>query len=337
MGIYRRGKVYWGRWSEGGKQHRKSLDTEDQGVAEERFEELLGQESPGLTMRHILRDWLEYQRKRCKPQTIQIYRIVRKRFAIFWGNLRPEEITPVKIKEAQDSMLRVGLSPRTINQQIDSGLSAIRWATDQGLIDVQPPRYKKLKLRNNHTRKYLTGDELRKLLVKVKEPRWERLELVVLLALYAGLRQGEIIWLTWEDVDLEEGWLHIRSKKGWSPKSSSSERSIPLAPELGEYLNSVLRDGYQWVAPHKPDKRWKRTWLANETRQLFKAAGVDNGGPHALHRLRGTFATTVLRGGGDLESLKDLLGHTLISVTAGYLSSTSESKQRAIAGLSFGK
>jgi site-specific recombinase XerD len=72
-------------------------------------------------------------------------------------------------------------------------------------------------------------------------------------------------------------------------------------------------------------------------RFMFKAAGVDDGGPHTLHRLRGTFATTVLRGGGDLESLREVLGHSELSVTAGYLAATSESKRRAVQGVRFGE
>ena len=56
---------------------------------------------------------------------------------------------------------------------------------------------------------------------------------------------------------------------------------------------------------------------------------------HSLHRLRGTFATMVLRGEGDLESLREVLGHSVLSVTAGYLAATSESKRRAVQGLRF--
>ena len=52
-------------------------------------------------------------------------------------------------------------------------------------------------------------------------------------------------------------------------------------------------------------------------------------------RVRGTFATTVLRGGGDLESLREVLGHSALAITAGYLASTSESKRRAVKGVSF--
>ncbi len=158
-----------------------------------------------------------------------------------------------------------------------------------------------------------------------------------MLALYSGLQQQEIAWLGWEVVDLEEGWLHVRSKKGWSPKSITSERSIPIAKELADYLTNTPRTCRRWVAAQSPNKQWCRRWLGAETRRLFQTAGVDDDGPHTLHRLRGTFATTVLRGGGDLESLREVLGHSVLSVTAGYLSATSESKRRAVGGLSFGR
>ena len=56
---------------------------------------------------------------------------------------------------------------------------------------------------------------------------------------------------------------------------------------------------------------------------------------HSLHRLRGTFATMVLRGEGDLESLREVLGHSVLSVTAEYFAATSKSKRRAVQGLRF--
>ncbi len=158
----------------------------------------------------------------------------------------------------------------------------------------------------------------------------------MLLALCAGLRQQEITWLEWKDVDLDEGWLRIRPKKGWSPKSRSSVRDVPLAPELYEFLAQAPRLG-RWVAPQSlKGEQWCRRNLAVNCRQLFREAGVDDAeSRHTLHRLRGTFATTVLRSGGDLESLRELLGHSVLSITAGYLSATSQSKRRAVAALQF--
>lgn len=335
MGIYRRGKVYWARWVEDGELHRQSLETRNRREAERRYEEMTTGGGDSLTVRDALTRWADYRIARCKPRSAHLYKTVRKRFSLAWGDLRPEDVTTMVVEQFQESALRVGLNPRTINQQVGHALSALNWAHERGLIDTGPPKWKRLKVASTHARKYLSASEVQKLLTTAREPRWQRLEVVVMLSLFAGLRQQEIAWLTWEDVDLAEGWLYVRSKRGWSPKSAKSERAIPIADELHAYLSTTQRTCRRWVAPQSPGTQWCRPHLGVECRKLFAVAGVDNGGPHTLHRLRGTFATTVLRGGGDLESLRDVLGHSALSVTAGYLSATSESKRRAVQGVRF--
>jgi site-specific recombinase XerD len=327
--------VYWARWIRAGKLERRSLETKDRREAERLFEDLTAGGGGGLTVRDVLGRWLKHQTVRCKPRSVHLYKIVRKRFSLAWGDLWPEEVTTVVVEDFQESALQAGLNPRTINHQIGIALSALKWAHERGLIDTNPPKWKRLKVNGTHARKYLTTAEVERLLATVREPRWTRLEVVVMLSLFAGLRQQEIAWLTWEDVDLAGGWLYVRSKRGWSPKSATSERAIPIADELRSYLSTTPRTSPQWVAPQSPGKQWCRRHLGGECRKLFEAAGVNDGGPHTLHRLRGTFATTVLRGGGDLESLREVLGHSALSVTAGYLSATSESKRRAVQGVRF--
>ena len=56
-----------------------------------------------------------------------------------------------------------------------------------------------------------------------------------------GLRPGELVHLLIEDIDLEEGWLHVRNKPelGWQIKSRR-DRSVPLAPELVAVLRRVV-------------------------------------------------------------------------------------------------
>ncbi len=354
MGIYLRGNVYWARWSEEGQRRRRSLETSNLTEAQRRYRTLQGRPriarsaQPGtqlrtktrprraIRMRQVLSEWLKYQTPRAKPQSVKVYNIVRKRFTLVWGNLRPEEITTQLIEEYQERALRVGLHPRTINYQIGFALSAVRWAHERGLIDAPPPKWKRLKLRGDRMQKYLSAPEIERLLKKVEEPRFKRLEPAIMLALYAGLRQGEIVWLTWDDVDLDEGWLHVQAKRGWSPKSASSERSIPLTDELARYLARFPRVN-RWVAPQNARTKWDPRNLGLQVRRLFSAAKVNDGGRHKLHRLRGTFATLVLRGGGDLESLREILGHSALSVTAGYLTATSESKRRAVHGVRFGE
>ncbi len=144
--------------------------------------------------------------------------------------------------------------------------------------------------------------------------------------------QEEIIWLEWSDLDLDEGWLHIRAKRGWSPKTNASERSIPITGELLRYLKGPRRCD-RWVAPFTPGAQWNRRHLGINVRRLFKAAEIDDGGPHTLHRLRGTFATEVLRSSGDLRSLQAMLGHGNLAVTSIYLSEVDEHKRSAVRGL----
>ncbi len=62
-----------------------------------------------------------------------------------------------------------------------------------------------------------------------------RLEVVVRLSLYTGLRRAEICWLTWDDVDLTGGWVHVRAKDWWTPKASD-ERSAPITDESLDFI-----------------------------------------------------------------------------------------------------
>ncbi len=130
VGIYRRGNRYWARWVEDGKQRRRSLGTKDRREAERRYQEL-NAKAAGLTVRDVLTRWIKYQTARCKPRSVHLYKIVRKRFSLVWGDLRAEEITTTVVEEFQESALEAGLSPRTINHQVGIALSALKWASDR--------------------------------------------------------------------------------------------------------------------------------------------------------------------------------------------------------------
>jgi site-specific recombinase XerD len=70
--------------------------------------------------------------------------------------------------------------------------------------------------------------------------------------------------------------------------------------------------------------------MAQEVRKLFAAAEIPGTGCHHLHKLRGTFATRVLDGGGSIEALRQLLGHSDIRTTAMYLEATDQVRRKAV-------
>lgn len=78
--------------------------------------------------------------------------------------------------------------------------------------------------------RFLSDAECGRLLASCKESTWPRLYLLVLMAITTGARRGELLALTWADVDLERGIAHVRSSKNDQP------RALPLVPVVAAEL-----------------------------------------------------------------------------------------------------
>jgi len=328
--------MYWARWSEGGVRRRVALGTRELAEAEQKFEALVqrAERAPAAgSVADVLARWLAYQSARRKPRSMTTYRTVARRFSGMWGSL--QAVARADVERAQESMLLAKLEPRTVNQQITFALAALRWGAERDLCSP-PPKWRKLGVNRGSPRKYLSAPELARLFDTLRSPRFRRLEPAVMLAVYSGLRVGEIAALRWENVDLENGWLHVRARRDWQPKSAASVRSVPLPDPLQQFLAERRRadDRSEWVCTRRGGLKWDDRWLGECARSLFQRAGLRDG-HHTMHRLRGTFATEVLKTSGDLRSLMAMLGHGSLAVTSVYLAEVDDHKRSAVAGLRF--
>lgn len=125
-----------------------------------------------------------------------------------------------------------------------------------------------------------------------------------------GLRIGEVEQLDWEDLDLEEGRVHVRRGKGGKP------RIVPVGPPAVEAL--------QALSPEEPDgpvflNARSRRLSQRSMRRIVKERGLEAGlgGLHP-HALRHTFATHLLDNGADLRGIQEMLGHENLSTTQRY-------------------
>jgi integrase len=151
---------------------------------------------------------------------------------------------------------------------------------------------------------------------------------IVLLALNTGLRRGELFNLRWRDVDVLRALLTV---EGASAKSGQS-RHIPLNSEaldvLRRWAGSSTVPAERFVFPGAEGERFediKGAWLP-----LVKAAKVP---AFTFHDLRHTFASKLVMAGVDLNTVRELLGHSDIKMTLRYAHLAPEHKAAAVAKL----
>jgi site-specific recombinase XerD len=132
-----------------------------------------------------------------------------------------------------------------------------------------------------------------------------------------GLRAGEVAALRLDDVDWRRGELRVRGK-------ANRHDALPLPADVGQAVAGYLADGRPGAALDRTVfVRAQAPYRALKTGgviQVVVVAGRRCGlGPLGAHRLRHSAATAVLRGGGSLEEIGQLLRHTRAATTAIYL------------------
>jgi integrase len=140
--------------------------------------------------------------------------------------------------------------------------------------------------------------------IRVVPDQWKP---VLLMLAYTGLRWGELRALRWKDVR-EAPYPHLvvsRSHDG--PTKSRKVREVPLKPQAEEVLNTLTK-GTGTVFSLPETASWIR-------RHVIRHSWVKD---FHVHRLRHTFACRYLEGGGSIEALQQILGHSTVKLTERY-------------------
>lgn len=233
-----------------------------------------------------------------------------------------------------------GLSPKTLKNMHDMLHRALNKAVHLDMILKNPTDFVTLPKRKKSEMRYLTLNEQKQLQEALVG---ERLEMPVLLALYTGMRQGEMFGLKWSYVHLdseEHSWLRVvqavnrfsdrigeGTKKTFlglsEPKTPHSIRSIPLLPYIAGKLREYKEEQVEFFQKHNlPMTEMVFTTKAGnlvdprdfqrDFKLLLKRKGLRE---INVHGLRHTFATRALESGMNIKTLSQILGHSSVAFT----------------------
>lgn len=259
-----------------------------------------------------------------------------------WLDRSMHEFNSFAVEGLRHRWKKEGMQPRSINRDIQRLQSVLSRAVEWGVLNKHPlAGLKPLKADKTGRVRFLTREEearLRRALIEREERQREarerfnewraargrealpkregefldHLRPMVLVALNTGLRRGELLSLQWADVNLSAKLLTVVAA---SAKSGHSRR-IPLNAEAVTVLKSWRErqhDTDGLVFPGADGKRMdniNRSW-----RNVSKVAKLVD---FKFHDLRHSFASKLVQSGVDLYAVKELLGHSELSMTEKY-------------------
>lgn len=306
----------------------------------------------GDLIEHRYRPWAIAERK-AGAATLQA---LEAQFGDWYGrklaDLKAWDLDQFKAKRLAD-----GRSPSTINRDLDRIRGVLNKAVEWEVIAANPlGRVRRLKGGEDHRVRYLSEPEAKRLRAALDKreakrrrarergnawrvardldprPEWgadeftDHLMPLVLLALNTGARRGELFGLTWEEVNLDRGMMTVRA----ATSKGNRTRHIPLNAEaltaLKRWKGKLMREGLVFPGPLGTRMgNINKSWA-----ELVKLAKLDN---FRFHDCRHDFASRLVMAGVDLNTVRELLGHSDIAMTLRYAHLAPEHKADAVAKL----
>jgi integrase len=231
------------------------------------------------------------------------------------GAMTMRDISPFDLERLKKHMAQEGQSPRSIEYALAVIRQIFNTAKRLGKFTGENPATKvKFPKPDNARMRFLTRQEAEALLSALRAKSVDVHDMT-LLALYCGLRQGEILSLQWQDVDLETGTLTIRDAKAGSRIAFLTEKTRAM---LKGRKATQPNDALVFSGRAGRIARVSHTFRRTVEELKFNENVSDARLKVTFHTLRHTFASWLVEAGQDLYIVQRLLGHKTNVMTQRY-------------------
>ena len=309
-----------------------------------------------VTLNDMMYTWLFdvlHNSSKIKPSTFQRYESIYRKY------IKESEIAGLKLVNINTLKLQQfynKLSKKYSYSQLKYLNSVLKtffnWCIDSSYIlknpclkvDIKGNKSDVIQARRSEV-EILTENEINKIKEHIKGTD---MELIILLDLATGLRQGELLALNWKDINFNNKTLTInKSVKEVYIYKNENSRHIETIFQVPKTLNSFRTISVPNVIINllKKDRKKEGLLFKDENNNPLRAKNVsyqwkkilkECNIPHKkFHAIRHTYASLLLKNGVDIETVAELMGHSAISITQIYLHSSHSQKQDAVNKLNY--
>ena len=340
-----------------GKQVRKSIYGKTQQEVRKKLSSIISESDLGiykepvnLTYGEWLEIWLSEYCGAIKPLTLDLYRkTAETRITPFLGKIALPKLTPVILQKYYNDSIKGNLkglaaaSPKTVRNVHGIIRKSLQQALMIGHIKTNPadmcilPKVTKKEMHvldENHTKIFLKA---------IENYSFRRLFLV---ALFTGMREGELLGLSWDSIDFKKGTIHIFQQlqrhdgeyKLFSPKNGKPRTISPashvmqlLLEEKTEQSKKRLKAGVLWdnknhlVFTSDDGKHLNQQWVYKRFKRAVNSIGLND---IRFHDLRHSYAVAALRAGIDVKTVSMNLGHATVAFTLDVYGHVTESMRQ---------
>ncbi|HHQ4733465.1 TPA: tyrosine-type recombinase/integrase [Aeromonas veronii] len=219
------------------------------------------------------------------------------------------KITRQHVRAGLTALARDEKAPATINRTKACLSSFFKWFNKKHDTRHNPCREIEGETEGPGRSRFLSDDEVSRLLEACQSSAWERLHLIVHMALVTGARRSELLGLRWCDLDFQRKTATLHLTKNGETRNLALTTS--LIAELMQWRE--LGDRYLFPSPHhlnEPMRNFDRFWYA-----ALVAAEIKD---FRFHDLRHSSASIMAKTGASLLELADHLGHKTMAMVKRY-------------------